>query len=179
MTEPLHNILSDTSYAKPAVTPLMRAAARSDLQQVRDLLKAGAGINDRDASGWTALMYAAATWKAEAVPVLLEAGSDPDYASPSGDTGLLARASFGRFSAELVRAGAKINHQNRAGLSALMLLARLANPKEVADALQAGADPCLRDTAEGATLDFVPVKERNDCSPPPGSNNHDFLIRWT
>jgi len=161
MTEPLHNILSDTSYAKPAVTPLMRAAARSDLQQVRDLLKAGAGINDRDASGWTALMYAAATWKAEAVPVLLEAGSDPDYASPAGDTALLARALLGRFSAELVRAGAKIDHQNRVGLSVLMLLASFAHPKEVADALQAGADPSLRDTAGRTALDYVPVKERS------------------
>jgi ankyrin repeat protein len=56
---------------KEGVTPLMRAATRSDVAKMKLLIKEGTKVSDADSSGWTALMYAAAAESSEPVRVLL------------------------------------------------------------------------------------------------------------
>src|SRR5581483_11238157 len=98
--EPLSRIDQDRYGPKPGLTPLMRAAARADLKQVKKLLADGADPNAADASGWTVLMYATAKEYGEAssvlhadlIPMLIKAGADPNYSSPRGDTPLMAAA---------------------------------------------------------------------------------------
>ena len=154
-TEPLSNISMDAWFAKPGVTPLMRAAYRPDLQLVSDLLRGTVDVSDKDSSGWTALMYAAASENDDAVRLLLNAAADPNHASSMGDTPLMAYALKGRFSQDLVRAGGRINQQNKAGVSALMILATRGAPKEIAGALEAGADASLRDAQGRTALDYL------------------------
>ena len=63
-------------------TPLMRAAERGDIEQVRALIKRGANVN----AAWphwgiTALMIAAGEGHLEVVQALLDAGADPNAVS--------------------------------------------------------------------------------------------------
>jgi ankyrin repeat protein len=81
------------------------------------LIRAGAGVNDRDGDGRTALMYAA------------QHNSSPD----------VTRA--------LLEAGADVDARDARGRTALILAAEAnASPLVVSALLQAGADPGARDT---------------------------------
>jgi Domain of unknown function (DUF6438)/Ankyrin repeats (3 copies) len=80
----------DGEHPKPGVTPLMRAAAKSDLRQVTTLLKQGANPNGRDSSGWTALMYAARSASPDVLKALLDAGADAKVRSIAGQVALAA-----------------------------------------------------------------------------------------
>ena len=63
------------------LTPLMHAAAAGRLDDVRNLLKARANVNETlDGIGLTALMLAAGRGHLEVVKVLLDAGADPNAA---------------------------------------------------------------------------------------------------
>jgi ankyrin repeat protein len=160
--EQLSNLEDDAYGPKPGLTALMRAAARADVTQVRELLKEGVNANQADSSGWSVLMYAQTIEYGEAssilhpdmIPLLLSAGADPKYSSPRGDTPLMAAAYDGRFEESLVRAGANVNAQNMEGVSALMILATQAEAKEIEDALRAGANSRLKDTRGRTALDY-------------------------
>jgi len=59
-------------------SPLMVAAAGGHLEVVRQLLAAGAPVDQRNARGRTALMFAAFYGRFTVVSALLRAGADPD-----------------------------------------------------------------------------------------------------
>ena len=63
---------------KDRCTPLMRAAERGRLKDVRSLLAAGADVNARLGNGETALMFAASEDHLEIVKALLAAGANPN-----------------------------------------------------------------------------------------------------
>ena len=81
---PCDRLREDAFGPKHGVTPLMRAAARSDLGQVTALLQRGTDPNERDVSGWTALMYAADCASLEVVSALLGDGADATVRSNAG-----------------------------------------------------------------------------------------------
>jgi ankyrin repeat protein len=179
--EPLSRIEDDGDGPKPGLTPLMRAAARGDVGQVKMLLKKGADVNQADASGWTVLMYArtreyggegSSVVNSDLIPLLLAAGADPNYSSPRGDTPLMAAAYDERFEMTLVKAGAKVNAQNADGISVLMILAAKAEAGEIERALRAGADPKLKDAQGRTALDYLNLA---NCAESPLQNSSDKM----
>lgn len=173
--EPLSFIEDDGYGPKPGLTPLMKAAARTDHKQVQQLLRAGADPNQADSSGWTALMYAridsyrggAHIFRSELIRELVAAGADPNYLSPHGESALMAQAFDRRFEEELVRAEANVNQQNNDGVSTLMILASFGEADEIAKALQAGANPNLKDVQGRTALDYL---NRANCDESPLRN---------
>ncbi len=154
-SEPLSNILEDGFMPKPGVTPLMRAAAKADIDAMNAALVENGNVDATDSSGWTALMYAAASSHSEPVQFLLKSGANPNHESLSGDTPLMASAISGQFDEDLFHAGAKINAKNSDGVTALMILAAKGDADEVKDALTAGADPHARDLKGRSALDYL------------------------
>lgn len=154
-TESLSHIFNDAYMPKPGVTPLMRAAEHGDVEKMRMLLQEGAKVSDTDASGWTPLMYAAASSSSPPVQMLLQMGADPNQKSAMDDTALMASAITGAFDDDLVKAGANINAQNSAGVTALMILAAKGEPDEIRDALKARANASLKDAKGRTALDYL------------------------
>jgi ankyrin repeat protein len=166
---------ADVQSAKPGVTPLMRAAASGDADDVRRQIAAGADPNRADSSGWTPLMYAATAPRAAALEALLQAGANPKAVSAMGQTALVAAVTSPRvgqllmatlgaqmrggralagppdkaasFLNPLIAAGADVNGQSVDGFTALMLARE---PEVVKLLLRARANPNAR-TAAGQT----------------------------
>src|SRR5262249_55580232 len=84
------NLRADAEGAKPGLTPLMRASAKGDAEEIRRQLSSGADPNAQDSSGWTALIYATQTDRPEAIKILLDAGASPNTRSYLGQTALMA-----------------------------------------------------------------------------------------
>ena len=61
-----------------SMTPLMKAASKGDIEEIRKLLKEGvADVNAKSSEyGMTALMYAAGNGHTEAIRELVKAGAD-------------------------------------------------------------------------------------------------------
>ena len=70
--------------------PLAAAAARGELATVRQLLAAGADVDEVDDSGWSAVIRATRQRELSTLTALLEAGADPDRS----DTRRAGRLSF-------------------------------------------------------------------------------------
>jgi ankyrin repeat protein len=70
-------------------TPLLVAASNDDAARVRQLLKAGADPNARNALGTTPLLEAAFHSNAEIIKALLDAGADPNAPGADGQTPLM------------------------------------------------------------------------------------------
>ena len=153
--EPLVNIFQDSYYPKAGVTQLMKAAADADVAGMKTALKSGDEVDAVDASGWTALMYAAASSHSEPVQFLIAAGADAKHHSGKGDTPLMASAVSGMFDEDLLKAGAEVNKQNSDGVTALMILAAKGDADEIKSALNAGADPKLKDAKGRTALDYL------------------------
>jgi hypothetical protein len=122
-TEPLANIIQDGYMPKPGVTPLMRAAMRSDIDSMKAAIARRDDVDAQDSSGWTALMYAAASSHSEPVQLLLDAGANPNHKSFSGDTTLMSSAISGQFDEDLFHARAEVNATNKDDTTVLMILA--------------------------------------------------------
>jgi ankyrin repeat protein len=134
--ELIGNIRFDAAFAKPGVTPLMRAAVIADVTQMRRLLENGANPNDRDSSGWTPLFYAAQGAKlgrvdattsstaVEAIKLLLAVGANPNIPSFMGETALMAAGTAYHGPVEktqlLISGGANVDAQDKNGRTPLM-----------------------------------------------------------
>jgi TonB family protein len=153
--ESITRIGSDTWLPKPGVTPLMRAAGRDEVDQLKALIASGADVNATDSSGWTALMYASRVSSDYPVQELLKAGADPNQSSPHGDTPLMVDALSGYWNEDLIKAGAHVNARNKGGQTALMMMATRPEPDEIAAALKDGADPTLKDNHGRTALDYL------------------------
>lgn len=162
-TEPISHIYSEDDPPKPGQTPLMLAMLHgADVKEMKALIDAGANVSAVDASGWSALMYMSAFSgsyngsDSEPLKLLLRAGADPNQGSLHGDTPLMFAALEGDWSDDLVKAGAKINVQNKDGQTALMILAaRWDKVDAIRAALQAGADASLKDAKGRTALDYL------------------------
>lgn len=142
----------------------MIAAVLGDLAGIKQQLASGADVHASDESGWTALRYGAASDRPEPVELLLRAGGKANQASLNDDTAIMVAAAFGRSLEPLHAAGADINHQNRAGVAALMHVASKANSTLIAEALRLGADPTLKDASGRTAVDYAKL---SDCGKNP------------
>ena len=79
-------------------TPLMRAALDGNTETVKELIRRGADINQRDDNGRTALMFAVINSHYETMKALLEYGADVNAKSNTGGTALMGAALAGDLS---------------------------------------------------------------------------------
>jgi TonB family protein len=111
-------------------TALMQAAQDGTADEIKKLLKKGAGLEVKDRYGWTALLYAA-TFNlgylpnpkpdASALKILLSAGANVNVSDTRGITPLIIAAAEGRteFVKLLLSKGADVNAKDKNGATAL------------------------------------------------------------
>ena len=126
-----------------ADSQVVDAAARQDVQAVRDLLSEGIDVNEPREDGTTALMWAAHWDDREMVELLLDAGANVNAANDHGGVPLMRACENASLAVveTLVAAGADVNAtQTSSGWTSLMLAAKTGNVDVVRVLLAGGAD---------------------------------------
>src|SRR5262245_429663 len=101
---------------------LVVAAARGDLETLRQLLAGGVDVNSRDAQGRTAVTAAVYANDLDAVQALIEAGAEVDIQDDMRANALLATGETGNVEIlrAVLRAGPDLTRTNRFGGTALI-----------------------------------------------------------
>lgn len=138
--------------AQQKAEALIEASKGWDLEDVFDLINAGADVNTSTRRGDTPLMFAAENGQLEIVLALLRGGADTEAQNVLGWTALMFAAREGHLPVVslLIRNGADVNHyqenrlsrfwQARDRLSVLMVAAKEGHFDVVQALLMAGAD---------------------------------------
>ena len=141
-------------------TALIAASEYGHADVVRELIGAGARLNETTTGRWTALTLAATRGHFEVVKVLLEGGADPNMETKLGDTALSLAMKNGhrRVSvfleergarlAELIRRGADVNARAGLGPTPLLLATTNGNLQLMRMLLDGKADVNLTGTIE-------------------------------
>lgn len=134
----------------------MHAAFHGHTEFVRFLLKAGAHVNARTASGNTALTDPISADYTEVVPILLRAGADPACETVSGWMHMTIAAQHGlsKVVKLLHNAGAKVNSATPAagvGLTPLLVAAQHGHAETVQFLCDVGADTMARARGDQCT----------------------------
>jgi len=129
------------------------AARAGDLDQVRELIAAGAAVNEPEGDGSTALLWAAWQSDPEMISALLQAGADPNAANRLGVTPLLQAARAGATPAirALLDGGATLEGAALQGETPLMAAARSGSVDAVGLLLEQGGDPNATEVYQGQT----------------------------
>ncbi|HQU81519.1 MAG TPA: ankyrin repeat domain-containing protein [Pyrinomonadaceae bacterium] len=103
-------------------TALMIAAQNGDLAELKRLIKEGTKIDETDADGKPALFYAILSDEIYAAQTLIAAKANVNIVAGGKSTPLMTAARFGRdqMIPLLLKAGAKINEQDKFGKTALV-----------------------------------------------------------
>lgn len=127
----------------PTDAPLMGAAARGELAQVKDILAKGADVNATDQDGRTALMLAALGGRPEVARLLIEQGADINARMKGGSTVLMAAVMVGN--PEVVRLlvdkGADVAASDEGGITVLMASFLAGHPEVMTMLVQRGLAP--------------------------------------
>jgi hypothetical protein len=158
--DPKHERMGDISHdawlPKPGRTVLMAEAYHGEMEKVRAAVEAGADVNAKDDSGWTALMYAAARYATgDVVRYLLSQHADVNAHGLAGETALQFASMRGDANELLLKAGADVNAHGEGGVTSLMLLAQESAPQEMEKLLAAGAEPNAEDEAGRTAMDYL------------------------
>lgn len=141
---------SDSSLSETVSTPLIRAAARGDNEEVERLLRSGADVNEtsdnrgpRRELSRSALTTAAAFGHLEVVNSLLAAGAPIDRVVRGDATALIEATRNNHFdiTQRLVALGADVNKTVRGDGSPLIAATVANNAEAVRFLLEQGADP--------------------------------------
>jgi len=147
---------SSQTAPKPPSVGLHEAAALGNLEAIRQHIKAGSDLNEKEPSrGSSPLITATVFDETEAARVLIEAGADVNYKNNEGSTPLIIAAFFCR--TEIVKAlldnGADKNARNNAGRTALeSVSAPFDDVKGIYDQFRAVLGPL------GIELDYERIK---------------------
>jgi len=134
---------------------LHQAALEGNLPAIRQLIAAGADLDERDPFGSTPLIVAATFGHAEVAQALLEAGADLDQQNNEGATALFTAALFCRTEivAALLDKGADKSIRNNTGSTALdVVTVPFDAMKEIYDFLGVALEPY------GLKLDYERIK---------------------
>jgi ankyrin repeat protein len=140
----------DLESGSNRLSPLQIAATERSVYALKNLISAGARIDQRQStSGMTALHYAILDGNSSGVEVLLGAGADPNLVTESGLSPLMLSAIVGRPSITMALLAAQADVNYRAPSSAkdtALHIAAARNEGAIAGLLlKAGADPLLTD----------------------------------
>lgn len=131
---------------------LIRAAKANDVDQVRELIRAGGNVNAKDAIQDSAFLYAGAEGFNEVLRLTLANGADVKSTNRFGGTALIPASEHGHVETVriLIAAGVPVNHVNNLGWTAMQeaILLNNGGPRQqevVRLLLAAGADPDIRD----------------------------------
>jgi ankyrin repeat protein len=130
------------------------AAARvGSLDEVRDLLSAGAAVDEAEPDGSTAVLWAAYQGDSAMLSALVEAGADVNAGNRLGVTPLLLAARTGNAAIirTLLDAGASIDDATLEGETPLMAAARTGNVDAVELLLAQDSDPNATENYQGQT----------------------------
>lgn len=136
------------------VPPLVRAAKRGDVAEIRKLVAKGANVNAADSYGFTALMFAVADAEG-AVPDLLAAGANVNAKdNVEGATALIIASHPEKIQVvkELVNHGANVNAMSKYGQTPLMTAAASCSVPLVRYLLQKGANVAEKNARGGTAL---------------------------
>ena len=142
--------------ARGAELDVFEAAAAGDVERVRTLLAADPSLRDAHApDGWTPLHLAGHFRQTAVLDALLAHGANVNAVSRNSQANapLHAAAAGGADTTvmrRLVEAGARVNHRQSAGYTALHEVAAIGNTDVARLLVDAGADPDARN-AEGRT----------------------------
>jgi ankyrin repeat protein len=148
------HVLDDPSQKYGSVwksfTPLMKAAALSDLRAVRTLVRKGANVNEVHYTGLSALMVAVERGHLPVVRELLGAGAEPDHKTTTPHAGQISALTWAITSDNadkvemvetLIAAGADVNPKIGGGITPLMFASMPGGDVRVIELLVAkGAD---------------------------------------
>ncbi len=134
------------------------AAAESPLYDIRDLLKAGADVDERSPiDNGTPLTVAAVLADTATIEILLSNGADTTLANKYGTTPLIALATQGDYpdtARLLIAAGAEVDARHEDGGTALHITAQKGSSAMALVLLQSGADRELRNNQGATALDI-------------------------
>lgn len=127
--------------ATETATPMVRAAAAGNIDEVRALAEAGHSLNTLTEDG-SPLMAAVRAGQDRVVWYLLSEGADSDLAGAGGETPLMVAAGDGdrRLVQLLLSAGAKVNAVDKSGSTPVIRAAEQGNLSVVKVLLAAGAN---------------------------------------
>jgi uncharacterized protein len=135
--------------------PVADAAARGDLDTVRDLLRNGADVNSAQGDGMTALHWAAERGELELTEVLIYSGANVDAGTRIGHytpLHLASREGHADVVAALLRSKASPNAATtNSGVTPLHLAAAAGKVDVIAELLKAGADVDAKEASWGQT----------------------------
>ena len=150
------------------LTPLMKAARKGAVNEVRSLLQEPIDVNEQDAHGLTALFHGVYSHNAEVVCTLLKAGASVRihavrgltvlmYAVLYGDAGCLSVLCESAHppSASPSRLRSLVNMQDTEGVTALMLACKTDSASFVRILLHHGADPNLYSFSGESALSYA------------------------
>jgi hypothetical protein len=123
------------------------AARLGRIDVMEAFLRAGAQINARDKSGYTALILAAYNNQPEMVDFLIDRGADPCIGDNRGNTALMGVAfqGYDKIAERLLATDCDVNHVNILGQNALIMAAMFGRQNQIDMLLAKGADPAHRD----------------------------------
>ena len=141
--------------AHAAVKPLVDAASRGDTEQVRQLLRDGADVNEAQGDGMTALHWAAETGNNELADMLIYAGSHLDAGTRIGQytpLHIASRQGHADIVRALVSAGANVEAATtNSGATPMHLAAASGSAAAVSALIEGGADIEVRESRWGQT----------------------------
>ncbi|KAM0665340.1 hypothetical protein ACQRIU_005601 [Beauveria bassiana] len=140
---------TDSDQPRNEAATLSQAALDGDVEQLQQLIRAGADVCAADASqrGLTALHYAVESGSRKSVKALIDAGANVSAQTSDGVAPLHTAAANGHYAIvqELIDAGANVSVRNENGGTPLHAAAMFWQPKIAKLLLDAGADVKAKD----------------------------------
>lgn len=145
-------------------TPLHLAAAAGSERVAALLLKAGAAVDSKAASGETPLYYAVRNARTATVDLLLRAGAERNVRAQDGFTPLHTAAAGDQpyIAMMLIEAGASVNEGARHGLTPLHLAAAFGFGQVAEVLVDSGADMNLRSSDNSTAIHLAAAGARDE-----------------